>query len=405
MPLEKKVPTAMSDPAHAFHPALQNGKERGQLTLRPPHLTFESAHSHQTFQLKLSALALTRGGAGESLLYIKSPQEPELTIYTVGFELLTHPALQDHEGAQALQRAVKRHKGLTRLTSALLAIALIGAPLWLISRREVMIKGLATQVPVEWEVNLGEQIFKASVNPMELMETTEIQEELKALCEPLTRLEGIASYPLKLHLIRSKVLNAFALPGGHVVIHSALLERLERPEALLAVLAHELSHVTLRHHLRSLIENLGLYTILSVTVGDLSALGGVILNNGAQLLTLKASREHEREADEEAWGLLLRAQVDPAGLAEAFRVLSAQDKGPHPEGALGSALGLLSTHPDIQERISRFESRHPTLSPEQRLPLSATRPQAEAAFVSLKRRVGSPNGEAPSGGASESGPF
>lgn len=146
--------------------------------------------------------------------------------------------------------------------------------------------------------------------------------------------------PLHLHVIAMRAPNAFALPGGIVVVTSGLIERAPGPDAVAGVLAHELGHVTLNHPEQAVVGMLGaqaLGLVLSVGAGD----AGTALDAGLLLAVLRHSREQEQAAD--AIGLrLLRARgIGGAGLATLLRRLDDQDGG----GPM-----LLSTHPGTAER-------------------------------------------------------
>ncbi len=105
------------------------------------------------------------------------------------------------------------------------------------------------------------------------------------------RLTQGSRYQYKFHVALDKSVNAFAMPGGFVVVHTGLIQLAESPEELAGVLAHEIQHVEQRHSLRAMAQSLGLYAVLSLLVGDTSGLASL----GGDLLKLKFSRNHETE--------------------------------------------------------------------------------------------------------------
>jgi len=146
--------------------------------------------------------------------------------------------------------------------------------------------------------------------------------------------------------------NAFALPGGSIVVTDELLTLLQgRDDVLLGVLGHELGHVRRRHGMRLLVQAGLVATASSVVWGDFSS---VLATAPALLGQLAYSRDFEREADADAIALLRGAGVSPAVMTELFERVAAQ-RGKRAEDDDGGALGLgLASHPATAERIARF---------------------------------------------------
>ncbi len=145
--------------------------------------------------------------------------------------------------------------------------------------------------------------------------------------------------------------NAFALPGGTVVVTDALLEALKDDDsALLGVIGHELGHVRHRHALRLVVQSGVLAGVLGLVVGDFSSLLALAPSALAQQAY---SRDFEREADREALTMLQAAGRDGSGMLRFFDQIEALHKGRDMAGDLG----LLSSHPADAER-RRFFTPH-----------------------------------------------
>ena len=163
-------------------------------------------------------------------------------------------------------------------------------------------------------------------------------------------------YQFKLHIVKNPEINAFALPGGHIVFHSGLILNAKSPEEVIGVLAHETAHVIQQHGLRSLIASTGIFVLAQAFLGDASSLLAVIADKGVFLLTQKYSRDYEREADDKGWEYLIRANINPYGMISFFNMLMEnQEKGilKHIEGSLN----ILSTHPATEERIDYLQEK------------------------------------------------
>ena len=140
-----------------------------------------------------------------------------------------------------------------------------------------------------------------------------------------------------------------------MAIHTGLLLKANSAEEVLGVMAHELAHVEEQHSMRNLVEMVGLYAILSGLFGDVSGIAAVLVNNAPYLLSMKFSRDHEREADAMGFIYLMKANIDPRGMVNFFETI--QKEQAEAEGLdLNGALSILSTHPATQERIDTLNA-------------------------------------------------
>jgi predicted Zn-dependent protease len=136
-------------------------------------------------------------------------------------------------------------------------------------------------------------------------------------------------------------INAFAAPGGVVVVYSGLIRAAGSAEELAGVLAHEVAHAELRHTLRGVIKSLGLRALVSLVTGDIS--GSVFADAATRLTELRFSRDAEREADAEGLRRLVAARIDPTGMIRFYEKLAAEQRLSPPP--------ILSTHPATGERL------------------------------------------------------
>ena len=157
---------------------------------------------------------------------------------------------------------------------------------------------------------------------------------------------------LRFYVADRPEINAFAAPGGVVVIYTGLLKAADSGEEVAGVLAHELAHVELRHGLRQLVKVAGLRVLFATLLGDYGQLAGW----GAQLTELKFSRDAESEADARGLARLTDARIDPRGLSGFFAKLEK-------EGGSGALPALLSTHPPTRERLAALERAIQQLGP------------------------------------------
>lgn len=171
-------------------------------------------------------------------------------------------------------------------------------------------------------------------------------------------------FDFRVEVVESSEPNAFALPGGRIVVYTGLLEAAGDPEEVAGVLAHEMAHVTLRHGMRNVAHRAGLWLAASILLGDGS--DWVRLAGDAAVVAQSNgySREQEAAADAEGARMMAAAGLDPAALARFLeRLMEA------PGADLEGAMSWLSTHPDTASRIADVESLARTLPRGPRRPL------------------------------------
>lgn len=206
-----------------------------------------------------------------------------------------------------------------------------------------------TVLPPEEEIAIGNSVFPQAITEYEgIYPDKEVQEYVKELGNSIAK-HTPRKLPYEFVLVNSKILNAFALPGGKIVITRGLVLMLDSESELAGVLAHELGHVNARHHARYLEKMLGLSILLQIgalLINDRDTTARIALqlaSIGASLLALKFSRDQEREADKYGVVFAVKAGYDPHGLIETFKKFKKMEKDYPPE--------WLSTHPLPDTRI------------------------------------------------------
>lgn len=198
----------------------------------------------------------------------------------------------------------------------------------------------AQNLPKEYEVNLGNKLYNQliSQDSIDTLKTTIVNQFAKEI-------NFDTNYNLQITVVRNKELNAFATPGGHILVYDGLLKKLENPEELTGLLAHEATHVRERHSLRAMASDLSRSIFLSIVFHDRSGISSTLIQNADMLNSLRYSREMERIADKGAVETMARNNIDPKGMIQLLNLLKQQDK-------TGQSYTYLSTHPATQERIT-----------------------------------------------------
>lgn len=195
------------------------------------------------------------------------------------------------------------------------------------------------EIPMETEVRIGNQIFNGMSSDLKIDTTKSI-----LLNKFYKKLNFPSDYPVKLYVVEEEVINAFALPGGNIVIYAGLLNKLNAYEQLAALIGHELTHVNNRHSLKTITDQISTSISLSMIFGDLSGLEGFVLDQVQSLNQLSYSRSLEEESDLTALKLMYQNGINQDGMLGLLEILKENE---------GSeiALGFLNSHPLTEERV------------------------------------------------------
>ena len=232
---------------------------------------------------------------------------------------------------------------MTLCTALGVALMLIGLYRW-------GIPGIASAatpyVPVAWEESLGRQVVEHLAPQTHQCRDPERLRKIDQVVQTLAATRPTSPYRITLSVVDDPAVNAFAAPGGQVVLLRGLLEQTTSPEQLAGVLAHELQHVYQRHTTRAILEQTAGTLLLTAISGDLS--GGLAwgLEGARTMGSLHYSRTHEAEADLEGLRMMQAAHLDPAAMIAFYGTMQKgeQDHVGPPD--------FLSTHPDMGQRLA-----------------------------------------------------
>jgi Zn-dependent protease with chaperone function len=172
------------------------------------------------------------------------------------------------------------------------------------------------------------------------------------------------AYDIRIAVIKGSEVNAFALPGGHIVVYDALLKELKSYPELAALLSHEFTHVNNKHSTKSIFRKLGSRVFISLLLGKIGNVTSVLVDQADNLKSLNYSRSLEKEADMNGLALLKERRIDPEGFANLFLHLkTASSASGTPE--------LLASHPDIDNRITYIREASAGAAVEENIQLKA----------------------------------
>ena len=199
--------------------------------------------------------------------------------------------------------------------------------------------------PPEAEAVIGDNLLTmlpllGVLDPSELEPSR--RNELRAVAEAMGRDAGLKDLDLQFYSAPGLGPNAFALPGGTVVLTDELIALAEHNEEIIAVLAHEVGHVAGRHVMRGLAQTSSMLVIWTAFTGDASVAALSILGPD-RLLAQRYSRTFERQADQFAIDYLLRNDIPPTRLGDVLQRLEEA----HADSGVPN---WLASHPGTEER-------------------------------------------------------
>lgn len=219
----------------------------------------------------------------------------------------------------------------------------------------VAARGIASLVPQAVDETLGSnalaQIDGQWMLPSKLPLDTQIRLRERFAQTMKTAYPGaVPKYQLEFR--QSKIgPNAFALPGGTMVMTDELVKLVNDDEVVMGVMGHEVGHVMLRHGLRQLVHLAVIQGVLSVAFGDY---GSLITTAPLILGSMGYSRDAEREADAHSIEFMHANRISPLVMVKFFEAMRAEQKTKTQKTPLG--ISIISSHPADQERMDAFRA-------------------------------------------------
>ncbi len=243
------------------------------------------------------------------------------------------------------------HRWESRPAYAVLAVALVVACTWFLIDRALpaAVQEIAQRIPVEAETALGRESLRGLdelfMKPSTLPSAR--QARLRAKFRAMMQAAGDrTAHTLEFRSSPVIGANALALPSGIIIMTDELVKLAKRDEEVLAVLAHEVGHVSHRHTMRRLLEGSATALVIAAITGDIGSAVALASAAPTMLLQMKYSRDNEREADAYAVEMMRKAKMSPHHLGV---ILGRLDDGDKRRPGLPT---FLSTHPATEERAA-----------------------------------------------------
>ncbi|WP_353722025.1 M48 family metallopeptidase [Dyadobacter sp. 676] len=323
-----------------YHDGRMSIAHDATLTLMPDHwLIHYRDPSGELTSVRWTLAGIATDENFSSLFIFRYGGFPQQTIECKDQQLPIALA-QHYPGKVFFKKGINRLFKLTNATIAGLAvllIAILGVAYWY--GLPLVASAVASRVPMSAEIEMGDTMYE------NLLHGYDVDSTLTVKVNDFARsIDFKTQYPIRVTVVRERDVNAFALPGGRIVVFDGILRRMTTKEELAALLAHEVSHVHYRHSLRNVIRSLGGYLFLSVLLNDINGIVTVLADNSNALANLTYSRELETEADQKAMTIFQSEGLNLKGFVDLFTMLKSE------HGDMTS-LKLLSTHPLTADRL------------------------------------------------------
>jgi predicted Zn-dependent protease len=327
-----------------------------QVTIGHTGLEVTLGDDGSSFRWSLAEVRQTQGAyAGEQVRLERRGEGSEVLLFDDVAFLSALRAVAPHAARAFHDPARRRFRpGL----AVLAAVAAVGVGVVLYVWGIPALAGVvADRVPVAWEIGLGEAALAQLAPSAKRCTEPTHQRRLDDIVAGLLRPLPDARYPFRVIVVDHPMVNAFAAPGGFLVVFRGLLERTATPEELAGVLAHEIQHVLHRHATRAILRQASTGILVAALVGDVSGVMAFGVQSARLLGDLRHSRDAEHEADRDGMHMLQAARVDPRGMLAFFEAMKTL------EGAAPSAVRYVSTHPTAGDRLQALASLAARASP------------------------------------------
>ena len=329
-----------------FTSAIGGGRAGARISFSSDSLIATTSDG-ELFRVRFSDCQLELGGASGRMWFCRTPDR-SLTIFceAAGFAAALQQKAPRELGAKLAAVLAETHARAshTRLVWA----AVVAALLTLLGGGYFAIGHLGRMsvdvLPRSLDEKIGELASAQLTLEGSVVDDPVLNKAVKELVARLAPHAG-SDFKYRVRIVDAPIVNAFALPGGSIVLYTGLLRAAKSPEQVAGVLAHEMAHVQRRHHMQRIMQAVGVIAGVQLLFGDVSGVAAIaveVLQKGA---INSYSREQEHEADMDGVQTLARAEIDPNALADFFVLLEKR------EGGLPTEIAWLGTHPDLHQRV------------------------------------------------------
>ncbi len=238
---------------------------------------------------------------------------------------------------------------------------------------------LSDEDEIAWGNQLKRQIMADDKNYPKYTDagSSEVIQYVRNLGQQIARNQDDRDIDFSFEVIDDTLLNAFAIPGGHVFVYTGLLKAAKDKAELAGVLAHEIAHVTNYHSANALTKAVLAEKAQDVVFSDSASLAAALSGLLTNLVFLKFSRDNEFEADSCSVAYTTQSGINPVGMKNFLTTLK------NTYGEQPKIFQSFSTHPNTSERITKVQN---VISKTSNVP-SADSAMFEAEYVAIRNLI------------------
>jgi len=254
--------------------------------------------------------------------------------------------------------AIHRWENSLKLAAIALAITAVGIWVFISYGIPILAQQVTVMIPPAIEVRTGEETLalldRGLVHPSEI--PPDRQRQLTAhFHHMLTTLGHERPYQLLFRSSTALGANAFALPGGTIILTDDLIKLAQKDQELIAIMAHEIGHIKSRHTLRMVVQNTSAGFLLAAITGDLMSTTALSAAIPSILVDAKFSRDMEREADRYAVHYLTEKHIPLHYFSDILQRLQNHHMPDSPANRLTHWTHYIRSHPTTSERIASLK--------------------------------------------------
>lgn len=361
-----------------FSGDLPGGRAMARLDLRTDGVRIAIAgDSAQERWIRWEDVSVDVGGASGRMVFLRSRLSDEVVFseapgFLSDLQRLGHPTLTESFRTMSDLRTRRRRSTILALGSLFLGCAILLPALYygLLGAAKLAVKSL----PVSVDRSIGQMASQSIPIGQGLPKDHAAQKFVEQVVERLKPYAALQGLDFQVRVVDDPQPNAFALPGGQMVVYTGLLELARSAEQVAGVLAHEMAHATLRHGLMRIGQSMGVIAAVQLLMGDAAGLVALGAQLAQQSVLTSYSRVAEREADLEGARMLHEAGIDPEAMAEFFLLIH-QERGDMPKIPT-----WISTHPGDEDRAESIRRFKATLPPKRYSPMDVD-------YESIRKKV------------------
>lgn len=213
---------------------------------------------------------------------------------------------------------------------------------------EATVNASIDHLPIAVDKQLGESAFKHFLKKYKFINDDKQLNRIRGIAEKLSAASSMP-YKFDVYLAKSKEVNAFALPGGKIIVFSGLIKDAKSDDEIAGVLGHEIGHLKKRHSLRDLLHSVSLLQFCKFVFGDNHEDVQELMNLMLKIEGLKYNRDQESEADEIGINLAKKAGYDPNGLIHFFQRIQDEESNSPP--------AFILSHPLPKNRVVALKKK------------------------------------------------